>query len=130
MKKKQVIKHYNKSSKNSFERSEERQRMIKELTYTKLMDKKVKFSCYHDGIMVFELKEEDKTLHNFSVICDDDFWKGMTVTNLLESKKVGYFEHSVYLIDRAYGVDGNWEVAKEEYKRAISVTYNSKNYGR
>ena len=63
-----------------------------------IIDKALEFSCYTDSIMMFELLNQGYRFE-FSIIADAEYWRGITLIELMETKRVHFFEFSEFLSD-------------------------------
>ena len=79
-----------------FKRSEEYAKIKKELEIIKALNKWALFECYIDSIATFGFRE-DSTYHQFNIICDDIFSRGMMISELLDLKRITFFSHTIFL---------------------------------
>lgn len=72
--------------------------IVNECKLNGIMDKVANFHCYADEILTYQITH-DNVKHEFNIIADSDFFRDELVSELLESKRVEYFEHAIYLLD-------------------------------
>ena len=77
----------------------------KELKYLNILEKKLSFGSFKDGIITFFI-EEDDTLNEFHIIADDVFTNEETPKSLMSKKRITYFKHDISL--------KNWGIYKIE----------------
>ena len=56
---------------------------------------KAKFELLNDRIMSYYYELADKSLIEISVICDDDMLRDMSFYDLINLKRIGYFQFSL-----------------------------------
>jgi hypothetical protein len=66
-----------------------------EMKLANVFYKKAKFSCFSDGIFTYSYSNHT-TLFEFNIIADDMFFDKMTIKELLEVKRIGYFDNGIY----------------------------------
>ena len=70
-----------------------------------LLNHKIKFRCYADGMFTFTMKLEN-VIHEINISAENSIiFRNETVKELLEIEHITFFEHSIYIIDQ----DGNTE---------------------
>ena len=89
-----------------FKYTEQFQKIKKELQIIGALDQYAVFECYIDSISTFGLNF-DSTYHQFNIIGIEDYSREIEVRELLESEKITYLSHTVFL--------DNEIAAKEEW---------------
>lgn len=60
--------------------------------------KKCSFSCYESEVFTYSVKK-DKTLFEISFICDDTLLKNMTCKELLDLKRISFYNVRIFSLD-------------------------------
>jgi len=64
-----------------------------------LLNHKIKFRCYSDGMFTFTTKCEG-VLHEINIMGAITIFRNETVKELLDMKGVTHFEHNIYAVDQ------------------------------
>ena len=79
-----------------FKKSREYAEILEEIKHCNILHKYAKFMCYSDNIFTYHLIFEDLK-HEFNIIAESEtFLDDMFVSELLDLKRVNYFEHTIY----------------------------------
>ena len=81
----------------------EYKKIYRELVVQDLLFEKVKFDCFADGVFTFSVIKGD-VRNEFSFICDDMFTSEITALDILQLKRITYFQHGIYLREEG----GDW----------------------
>jgi len=107
----------------------------KEMILNKVYYSKAKFSCFSDNIFTYSYSNHSY-LFTFDIICEDTLFDKMTIKDLLEIKRIGYFDNGIYdkktrekLGGISYSIFDEDELTEEEVRIKNIAYYNEATKG-
>tara|TARA_R110000765_G_scaffold84474_1_gene163410 strand:+ start:1427 stop:1747 length:321 start_codon:yes stop_codon:yes gene_type:complete len=100
-----------------FKKSEEYIKIKEELELNNIIIKEFKLEVVQNGVIVFSLKDGD-VLHNFSIIADDTFFSKMSALDLMNLKRVKFFNHVIYINDKKES-EVRWSLSDKKWLKSF-----------
>ncbi len=95
-----------------FNKTKEYKEIKEELNRENLLNRVANFESFTDGFFMFYLKDNNSITHEFLIKCDDTVLRDMTTYDLINLKRIEYFNHTVYL-DKDNSYTKIWSIISE-----------------
>jgi hypothetical protein len=81
-----------------FGKSKERTQILNECSKNNILESNTVFECFNDRMFTYGI-EKNNVYHEFTFQSEDTLLRELSVIDLLNLKRIKYFEHVVFLID-------------------------------